>query len=198
MSENNLKSEIQKTKQEPEKTEQLKNSAKAEREKTKQALIRHQEFERVEKRKKTLAVMLAMVFTVIIAGVVSLAVKDLVQKNEEREREEQSIINDKKSGKTCIELNELSEYVGEKNVCVEYIVGDISSNSYIIYLNRVKNTDFAAIIWKKDNIISLEEARAKYLNKRIRVRGKITYYDSEKYKYHQIEVNDLSQIEALD
>ena len=199
ISENNYKSEAEKTKQEQEKTEQSKISAKIEREKTKQALLQHQELEKVEHRKKTTLIMFAFIFMIIIAGAVVLIVRDINQKNKEREQEEQALINDKKSGKTCIGLDELSQYVNENNVCVEYVVGDISSNQYIVYLNRKTNTDFAAIIWKKNNIISLEDAKTKYLNKRIRVRGKITYYEgSEKYKYYQIEIKDLSQIEILE
>lgn len=64
-------------------------------------------------------------------------------------------------------------------------------------LKVYKNNDFAAIVRKEKNILTVAQAKEKYLNRRVRVRGTIKYYDSAKYKYHEIIVDDLSQIEVL-
>ncbi len=203
-----VEKEAEKTKQEAEKTKQaqLKRDEAHEKRLKEEARARQMdaEYEKTrvsENRKKKQGTALIVLLAVFIISVIVIVVINLVkaesEKAKQREQAEQALIEDKKSGKTCISLDELADYVGTKNACVEYVVGDVSETKSTIYLNRVKNTDFATVIWKDRNLITAAEAKEKYLNKRVRVRGTIKYYDSAKYKYHEITLEDLSQIETL-
>ena len=117
--------EIQRTKQaeaardvEREKTAQVHESAEA----TKyQADLRH------KFTKALIAIIIFILFMVIV-----FYVKSQIEENQEREQAEQAIIEDKKAGKTCIGLSEVSDYQRIKNVCVEFIVGDVAQSDYRI------------------------------------------------------------------
>lgn len=204
-----FETEVEKTKQEEEKTKQAKANQDIERQKAKQeqaraktAELEYEQNMKSEKRKSITAGVVLTIALIMILVAIILKITDMNstadQNRREREEQEQALIEDKKAGKTCIEISELKDFVGTKNACVEFIVGDVADRSNSLYLNRTVNTDFAAVIWKSSNIIDYNTAKNMYLNKRIRVRGTITYYDTEKYKYHRIVVSDLSQIEILD
>lgn len=203
-----VKKETEKTKQETEKTKQaqLKRDEAREKRREEEARARqaNTEYEKAlvseYRKKKQGAISLVLLAFFVVAVIIIIAtnlIKARAEEARQREQAEQALIEDKKSGKTCIGLDELASYVGTKNACVEYVIGDISETKSTIYLNRVKNTDFAAVIWKDKNLITSAKAKETYLNKRVRVRGTIKYYDGTKYKYHEITIEDLSQIEIL-
>ena len=203
-----VEKEVEKTRQESEKTRQAELEFNAAREKRRQeeAKARRADVEYEAtlvseyRKKKTSTIFAVIIVAAIVVVIVALVIHFLRSDKEAREQAEQAeqaLVEDKKSGKTCVGLGELAEYAGIKNVCVEYIVGNIADNDTWIYLNRVTNTDFAAIIRKEKNILTVVQAKDKYLNRRVRVRGTIKYYDSARYKYYEIIVDDLSQIEIL-
>lgn len=203
------KQAVEATKQAAERTKQTRLEREAERERTLQAQaqakaaadeLKRQEL--VERRKKIWGIFIGVFLVAAIVAAMGFSLAESARQEATREAERraaaEAVIEDKKSGKTCVELDELAEYMGIPNVCVEYVVGDISSNSTWIYLNRTKNTDFAVLIRKEDGLISVADAKARFLNKRVRARGTIRYYDSEKYKYHEIIISDLSQVEVVE
>lgn len=199
---------VEKTKQEMEKTKQAKLNNNTERQKALQeqakahaAELEYKQNVKTERRKSFFGGILLMI---LFIGAIILLIDGIAkinraseEKREKREQAEQALIEDKKAGKVCVELDELAQYKDMKNTCVEYVAGDVTEWKTAIYLNHFKNTDFTAIIWKNSGIITFEEAKERYANKKIRVRGTITYYESEKYHYYEIQVNDLGQIEIL-
>ncbi|MBR3131943.1 NERD domain-containing protein [Candidatus Saccharibacteria bacterium] len=198
---------VEKTKQEMEKTKQAKLNNNTERQKALQeqakAHAAELDYEKNLKTERRKSIFGGIFLMILFIGAIILLVDGITkmnraseEKREEREQAEQALIEDKKAGKVCVGLDELVEYQNIKNVCVEYVAGDVAEWKTAIYLNHFENTDFTAIIWKNSGIITFEEAKERYANKKIRVRGTITYY--EKRHYYEIQVDDLSQIEVLE
>lgn len=195
--------EVERTKQQIEKTKQAEINENIEHEKAlqEQAKAKRAETELkkaaiIERRKRIFGWIAIIATIAVIVLAIGFWIKDSLEKGAEEARAEQALIEDKKAGKVCVGLDEVADYMNIDNVCTEFIVGNVAEIKTTIYLNHYKNTDFAAVIWKDNNVMTFDEANT-YLNKRIRVRGKIKYYEGEKYKYHYITVTDLSQIEIV-
>lgn len=108
------------------------------------------------------------------------------QKEEEAAQLEQAYLD----GTKCMPIERVKDFVG-KNVCVEYYVGDVKDNSYFIYLKDNGQELFEIVISKKLKILTKEEAKNDFLNKRVQVRGEIKIYKDS----YEIMPTSLSQIE---
>lgn len=145
-----------------------------------------------EKKDRQLFIVKIVVAIVVLcaigAGIFFFAQNN--ENNRQKEAEEKAQLEkDYENGVKCITPDMAEKFVG-KNVCVDYYVGYVNSNSYYIYLDEKKEGDFQVIITKKSKILSVNEAKEKYLNKNISVRGTL-----EKYKdAYEIKVTNLDQI----
>ena len=151
-----------------------------------------------EDNRRNNKVKLIILITIVVLAITGLFVGIFLNQQEqnkqaelERKQKEQ-IEEDYRSGRKCVPLERVSDFVGS-TVCVEYYVGYVNSNSYYIYLDKEKNGDFQAVIPTKSKIISVNEAKEKYLNRYIKVNGVVKRYNDS----YEIIVNDLDQIEFV-
>ena len=150
-----------------------------------------------ERRKNRITIICFCIIAVIIFALIGMNIyfndKEDQKAKEQEASEQAKLEDDYRNGRKCIPIERASDFVGN-SVCVEYYVGYINSNTYYIYIDKEKNGQFQTIIPKKSNIIDVSEAREKFLNSRIEVRGTI-----ERYKDTcEIKVTSLDQIKIKD
>ena len=100
---------------------------------------------------------------------------------------------DRWNGNVCIPDEEVAKYEGAKSVCVEYYVGYVGKSDKLVFLNDKYNKDarnFTGVV-KSIKKLPYDDAKAKYLNKNIKLTGDIIKYNDS----YQIEIYDESQIE---
>lgn len=145
-----------------------------------------------EKKNKVTLVVIAIITVIAAVALGSLFIlSDSNSKREEKQKAEEAaqLEEDYKNGRKCIPVERAADFVGH-NVCVDYYVGYVNSNSYFIYLDNEKNGSFQIIIPKKSKLINVSDAKKNYLNKHIEVRGLIEEYNGA----YEIKVTDLGQI----
>lgn len=151
-----------------------------------------------EDNRRNNKVKLIILITIVMLVITGLFVGFFLKQQEQSEQAElerkqkAQIEEDYKNGRRCIPLERVSDFVGS-TVCVEYYVGYVNSNSYYIYLDKEKNSEFQAVVPTKAEIISINEAKEKYLNRYIKVNGTIKRYNDS----YEIIVIDLDQIEFV-
>lgn len=151
-----------------------------------------------EDNRRNNKVKLIILITIVMLVITGLFVGFFLKQQEQSEQAElerkqkAQIEEDYKNGRRCIPLERVSDFVGS-TVCVEYYVGYVNSNSYYIYLDKEKNSEFQAVVPTKAEIISINEAKEKYLNRYIKVNGTIKRYNDS----YEIIVIDLDQIELV-
>jgi hypothetical protein len=145
---------------------------------------------------KTKRSIMSCIITILILAAVALFIGGTIAYNNNIQQEKAAQLEaDRKSGKVCIPANEVEKYEGEKGVCVSFYVSQVSDNKYFTYINNKSypNTTFTALV-KNKKIISKDEAKSKYLNKTIEVRGDIVKYEST----YEIEIYNANQIKVKD
>lgn len=137
--------------------------------------------------RNTIICLLAVIFVTIIG----YGMFEVISRNISKTEQIAQLEEDRKSGKVCIPSSEAANYEGLDGVCVEYYVNYVNDSKHYVFVSDKKNGDFTALV-KNKAIISLQDAKDNYLNRRIEVRGKIIKYEDT----HEIEVYDASQIKV--
>lgn len=93
-----------------------------------------------------------------------------------------------RNGRKCIPVERVANFIGSKNVCVDFYANYINESKNYVFIDNAKNGNFALIISK--DLISKNDATSKFLNKHLEVRGFITKFNNT----YEIEISNLSQI----
>lgn len=95
---------------------------------------------------------------------------------------------DYRNGRKCIPVERVADFMGNKNVCVDFYANYINESKKYVFIDNAKNGNFALMISK--DLISKDDATSKFLNKHIEARGSITKFNDT----YEIEISNLSQI----
>ncbi len=127
----------------------------------------------------------------LVALITSVIVFNIKNENDKQlaAEEKAKLEEDYRNGVKCITPDMASNYVGN-NVCVEYYIGYVNSNKYYVYRDENKSGSFQVIIPNSAKILTVNEAKDKYLHKKVTVRGTLEQYKDA----YEIKVTKLEQI----
>lgn len=147
-----------------------------------------------ETRQKAKIRLISIVVAGVIGATTAIAV-NIINVNERKAAEEAAaaqLEEDYRNGRVCIPVERVADFYGEKNVCIDFYASYINDSKYYVFIDDEKNGTFALMASK--NLISETEAKARYLNKHLEVRGAIIKYEDT----FEIKIEDLSQIKILE
>jgi len=145
-----------------------------------------------EARQKTKRLILGVVATLIVILIIAASAWFGFSYYSDKQEQNAQRLEDIATGKAAISVDQVAQYEGMDGVRVNYYVGYVDESKKYIFLDDKPHGTFTALIMNK-NIISLDDAKAQYLNKYIEVRGTITKYEDT----YQIEVYSSDQLKVM-
>ena len=128
----------------------------------------------------------------ILAGGAAVALPIYEERRAEREA---ALLEDQLAGRECITTSSAKDFVGNKAVCVEYVVGFVrETNRFVFVSEQAKEGAFSAKIVKSSWPTSEEELDAKFKGNLVQVRGTIEIWEGTA----QIAVFEPSQVAILE
>ncbi len=163
------------------------NAQKAQAEERK-AMIDASASEKKAKARLAGIIIISLVSLLVLATGIWIVIDKNNRESQRIAEEEAQLVEDYKNGRKCIPVEQVSEYVNSKGVCVDFYASYINESPKYVFIDNAKNGTFALMISKQ--LLSRQDATSTYLNKHLEARGTITKYKDD----FEIIIEDLSQI----
>lgn len=149
------------------------------------------ELEKEKTRSKTRKIVTVILGAVILIAIIAGVGIYIDRQNKIAQQEADQLAQleeDYRNGRKCIPVERVADFLGSKNVCVDFYANYINESKKYVFIDNAKNGNFALMISK--DLISKDDAISKFLNKHLEARGSIIKYNDT----FEIKISNLSQI----
>lgn len=149
------------------------------------------ELEKEKTKSKTKKIVATIFGTVVLIAIAAGVWVYIDGQNKIAQQEADRLVQleeDYRNGRKCIPVERVADFIGNKNVCVDFYANYINESKGYVFIDNVKKGNFALMVPK--DLISKDTATSKYLNKHLEARGSIAKFNNT----YKIKISNLSQI----